>query len=129
MKTKLLLILLCSFLLVACDGFLSRYHGDSYNYKMPASHKGQKCVTMCDKIKQQCIDLTHSHQGTCGERAAVIQKQRRIADVVNKNEGNRYGHIAPMEDCKKQFKKDKRMCVTQYNTCYERCGGIIEVEK
>lgn len=97
------------FLMAACDTI------DIYNYIMPESEDGSTCVAVCEDKIQACRDDAEESYLSC-----LKSVRDAYADYQNCED-----NCSEPETCKPpEFKA----CTQEYNSCFEECGGVVEVE-
>lgn len=122
-----LLVLLC---LCGCGGPIYK---TTYNYDFPASTKARNCLLKCKAMRQKCRHWADSSYNQCLDRAAVKQSNRIIRDrgvaYAKTSEFSLSGYSTYLDEdaCKQQNKKKLNECTLDYNSCFQLCGGVVEV--
>lgn len=112
-KLKLFSLLAIYFLLCGC--------GPIYNtqniYKPPKSNAGMMCIATCESNKGNCHEMRDMQKQECDYRAEREYRDcQRDAERNHEDKNKCYHHYCSA---------DYSGCDSQYDTCYQACGGII----
>ena len=122
------LFLLLSLLVLAACGQAAK----STNYVPPNTPGGRLCVTQCREAEGYCDQ-------DCGvkTRQCVTKAQARALDDYDQYSRQQFKNREPMDlrprdfermgPCDAYKKSCKSDCEERYQSCYEKCGGTVDV--
>lgn len=125
MKKILLMVSLClSFTLLAGCGPIYQTH---YSYQPPASMQARRCIVQCQQNQTQCSFACTAQNNQC-ERLAQQSAKFQYEAYVNQQETAG----KPVTETVNDFFNDSQcqmqqscQCHSQYNQCYQLCGGQV----
>jgi len=110
-----------SILLTVLLGCSPQYR-TTYLYEVPSTERGRLCVINCQKMKQKCFHWSENSYQQCLNRDVLVNLSTQRSSVET---------FAPHDAhtsyrCEGRKSSQDENCLSDYNACYELCGGFVE---
>lgn len=115
--SALVLTLAAALILVACGPV----YQTRYTYEPPPEMAGKQCVTQCASIREMCRS---SAENRAAQERAVCQQSamlRYAACIATAHSDTARNACSSSTSCNTQAHTEH--CETDYNRCYQDCGG------
>jgi hypothetical protein len=125
-KYSVFLLILMVSLLSACGPI----YQTTYTYSPPSSQTGKMCVNQCLQTKNNCQQMCQLQDQNCRMQArqdAFYRYQQYRDEQTSRGEKNDRS-IDSFDDSYSRCNHSCH-CVSDFNICYENCGGVVQKNK
>lgn len=120
-----------------------------YHYTPPSNFNGMQCINQCLSNKSYCQSNCSANNQSCKANLQWLKIGETTARIIEGPRYHRYGHYNPyyyqpyynsaaddlsreynsgMAQCRREQTYCTKQCESNYNDCYQNCGGQVLVE-
>jgi hypothetical protein len=122
------LLIICMLILAACAGPAAK----SVSYTPPDTPGGRLCTGQCGQAQDYCREDCDLHQRQCVSKVqtqALLDYEKYMSEQFLHSDSIelRARDFERMSPCDDVFRSCKNDCESQFQGCYENCGGKVDV--